>query len=58
MIAFLGFPRVVWSAPGCRIKIRDQIKFWLSVINEEAVMGNTCPAARACWQEATTLVLG
>lgn len=54
--ARLDSPRVVWSSPGCRIKIWDQTKFWLSVINEESVMGNTCPAARACWQAATTLV--
>lgn len=57
-IEFLGFPRVVWSTPGCRIEIRDQIKLWLSVINKEAVMGNACPAARGCWQDVTTLDLG
>lgn len=50
------FPRVVWSSPGCRIKIQDQTKFWLTVTHKETVMGNTCPAARACWQATTTLV--
>lgn len=56
-IAFFGFPRVVWPTPGCGIEIRDQDQA-LAMISEEAAMGDTHPAARGYWQEATTPVLG